>query len=82
MPDVFDAVVLRPLPVEDPDRLVLFTGGFSEGTRTSNPPPTGSWDLFSTEAYRFLHEQPLPFASLACHEWKERYERDQSPAHD
>src|SRR5438552_4009042 len=57
---LFDALLLRPLPVRDPTRLVLFSAGSSEGTRTSDPPPTGPWELFSSEAYAFLQQQPLP----------------------
>ena len=62
---LFDAILLRSLPVHDPARLVLFGAGFSEGTQTGNP-PKGRWDLFSYELYEALRRQPLPFDSLAA----------------
>jgi predicted permease len=62
---LFDAILLRSLPVRDPARLVLFSAGFSEGTSTGNP-PKGRWELFSYEVYEALRRQPLPFESLAA----------------
>src|SRR5262245_41595290 len=63
---LFDAVVLRALPVPEPDRLVLFSESAGEGTRTSTTIPTGRWELFSAEAYTFLRDQPLPYQALAA----------------
>jgi predicted permease len=62
---IFDALLLRPLPVRDPSRLVLFDSSAGEGTSTGDA-PTGRWRLFSTEVYAFLRTQPLPFESLAA----------------
>ena len=62
---LFDAILLRSLPVRDPSRLVLFSASVSEGTSTGTP-PTGRWELFSSEAYRALRDQPLGFESLAA----------------
>jgi predicted permease len=62
---LFDAILLRSLPVRDPSRLVLFSDSVSEGTLTGTP-PTGRWELFSSEAYRALRDQPLGFESLAA----------------
>jgi predicted permease len=62
---LFDAVLLRSLPVRDPQRLVLFSDSAGEGTATGDP-PSARWTLFSTEAFEFLRRQPLPFASLAA----------------
>ena len=62
---MFDAILLRTLPVHDPSRLVLFDEGVSEGT-SSGDTPTGKWSLFSSEVYRDLTEQPLGFTSLAA----------------
>jgi predicted permease len=61
-----NAVLLRPLPVRSPDRLVLFSDDPSEGTRSSNPPPGGRWDLFSSEVYDFLRAASLPLESIAA----------------
>src|SRR5438552_10324572 len=62
---LFDAILLRSLPVRDPTRLVLFSDGVSEGTMTGNP-PEGRWELFSYEAYEYLRRQRLPYESLAA----------------
>src|SRR5437867_11860506 len=62
---LFDALLLRSLPVREPERLVLFSSSVGEGTRTGTM-PTGRWDLFSSELYAFLRGQPLPFDSLAA----------------
>lgn len=63
-----NAVLLRPLPVQDPGRLVLFNGDVGSGTQTSLPFPDGTWTLFSTETYRFLASQSLPFDGIAAFE--------------
>jgi predicted permease len=62
---LFDAVLLNRLPVRDPQRLVLFSDGASEGTATGDM-PEGRWRLFSTEVFEHLRRQSLPFASLAA----------------
>jgi predicted permease len=62
---LFNAILLRSLPVTDPSRLVLFDDGVGEGS-SSGDVPTGRWTLFSTEVYRNLRDQPLGFASLAA----------------
>jgi predicted permease len=62
---LFDAILLRRLPVRDPGRLVLFSDSISEGTMTGNP-PKGRWELFSVAAYDSLRNQRLPFDSLAA----------------
>jgi hypothetical protein len=62
---LFDAILLRSLPVPDPSRLVLFDDGVGQGTSAGDV-PTGRWTLFSMEVYRDLRDQPLGFASLAA----------------
>jgi predicted permease len=62
---LFDAILLRSLPVSDPARLVLFDGGVGEGTSTGDS-PTGRWTLFSMATYRALSDQPLGFSSVAA----------------
>ena len=61
-----NAVLLRPLPVRDPGRLVLFTDDVSQGQITSRLFPGGPWTLFSTETYESLRSSPLPFQSVAA----------------
>lgn len=63
---LFDAILLRSLPVRDPSRLVLFADGASEGTSSDDPPPTGRWKLFTSAVYRDLRDQPLGFESLTA----------------
>ena len=60
-----DAVLLKSLPVREPERLVLFSESSAEGTSTGNP-SEGRWTLFSAEVYDFLRRQPLPYDSLAA----------------
>jgi predicted permease len=62
---LFNGLLLNRLPVRAPERLVLFSPNVGEGTSTGSP-PTGRWDLFSTEVYAHLRSQPLPFESLAA----------------
>src|SRR5207248_4894980 len=62
---LFDALLLRSLPVRDPARLALFYSAANEGTSVGSP-PVGRWRLFSNDVYQFLRKQPLPFESLAA----------------
>ncbi|HWB14881.1 MAG TPA: ABC transporter permease [Vicinamibacterales bacterium] len=62
---VFDAVMLRPLLVDHPERLVLFSGDTSTGT-ISGTLPEGAWSLFSSEAYEALRAANLPFQDVAA----------------
>jgi predicted permease len=62
---LFDALLLRALPVHDPAQLVLFTDDTGEGTSTGSP-PTGRWFEFSLDVYRQLRDQPLGFESLGA----------------
>src|SRR5690349_19669915 len=62
---LFDAILLKRLPVRDSSRLVLFTDNSAEGSLTGTP-PTGRWTLFSPEVYRDLRDQQLGFESLAA----------------
>jgi predicted permease len=63
---VVDAVLLRRLPVDHPERLVLFSDDTSEGTTSSTPPPEGQWHLFSSEVYDALRASGLPLESIAA----------------
>lgn len=61
-----DAVLLRKLPVAEPDRLVLLSDSALQGTRSSNVPPRGVWTLVSSEIYQFLKATELPLDGLAA----------------
>src|SRR3954469_9146812 len=60
---VIEAVFLRPLPVRDPARLVLFSGDPGGGTRSGSA-PQGEWNLFSSDAADFLRASPSVFESV------------------
>jgi predicted permease len=61
-----EAVFLRPLPVHDPYKLVLFSGDPGGGTTTTSTPPDGVWALFSTEASDVLRDSSSAFESIAA----------------
>jgi predicted permease len=63
---VVDAVLLRRLPVAEPDRLVLFSDSPILGTRSSSTVPQGVWQVFSSEVYESLRASHLPFTGLAA----------------
>ncbi len=60
-----NAVVLKPLPVANPEELVLFSDSPSEGTSLGDP-VTGKWRLFSYSAYRYFREHNDSFQELAA----------------
>jgi hypothetical protein len=67
---LLDAVLLKSLPVQQPDRLVLFGKGESQGL--TNDFPDGSCDLFSYPFYRQVQQRSDVFsgvASLLSIEW-------------
>ena len=67
---LLDAVLLKSLPVQQPDRLVLFGKGESQGL--TNEFPDGSCDLFSYPFYRQVQQSSDVFsgvASLLSIEW-------------
>ncbi len=64
---LINAVVLKPLPVSNPEELVLFNSSPSEGTRTSDGDLSpGRWDLFSNASYRYFREHDKSFQDLSA----------------
>jgi predicted permease len=64
---LINAVVLKPLPVNKPEELVLFNDKASEGTRTSDGDiNAGRWDLFSYPSYRYFREHDSSFQELSA----------------
>src|SRR5215210_6744266 len=64
---LINAVVLKPLPVNKPEELVLFNDTPSEGTRTSDGViQAGRWDLFSYASYRYFREHDQSFQELSA----------------
>src|SRR5215510_695670 len=58
-----DAVLLRSLPVHEPQKLVLFGNGKDQGV--TNSFPDQSWDLFSYQFYRRVAERSDVFSGVA-----------------
>lgn len=61
---LIDAVMLRALPVHEPERLVLFGNAESAGVTIGFP--DSSWDLFSYPTYREVRQRNQVFADVAA----------------
>src|SRR4029450_13599468 len=60
-----NAVVLKPLPVKNPEALVLFDDTTGEGTSVGDP-NTGKWQLFSSSSYRYFRDHDQSFQELSA----------------
>ena len=64
---LIDAVLLKPLPVNKPEQLVLFDDSTGEGTSTSDGDPSpGQVHRFSYSAYRYFREHDSSFQELSA----------------
>ncbi len=61
---LLDAVLLKSLPVRQPDRLVLFGKGWPVGM--TNGFPNASWDLFSYPFYQEVRQRSEVFSGVAA----------------
>lgn len=61
---LIDAVMLRALPVQEPDRLVLF--GKAESAGITIGFPDSSWDLFSYPTYSEVRRRNQVFSDVAA----------------
>ena len=61
-----NAVMLKSLPVEKPEELVLFSDTTSEGTSLLDGPRTGKWDRFSYASYEYFRDRDQSFQELAA----------------
>src|SRR6266850_6092305 len=61
---LLDAVMLKSLPVQAPEKLVLF--GKGEGMGVTNTFPNESWQLFSYPFYREVQQRPDVFSGVAA----------------
>src|SRR5215475_13930712 len=61
---LIDALMLRALPVQQPDQLVLFGNAESAGVTIGFP--NSSWDLFSYPTYRDFRQRNQVFSELAA----------------
>src|SRR5919197_2127472 len=59
---LLDAVLLKTLPVKQPEQLVLFGNGKNMGATDSFPDE--SWDLFSYPFYRKVQQRSDLFSSV------------------
>ncbi len=61
---LLDAVLLKSLPVQEPEKLVLF--GKGEATGPANGFPDRSWDLFSYPFYQEVRQRNEVFSEVAA----------------
>jgi predicted permease len=63
---MIEAVFLRPLPVKDPQQLVLFSGDDFGGSISTSPPPAGVWSVFSSDALQAFQKTTSVFTGIAA----------------
>lgn len=61
-----NAVMLKALPVERPEQLVIFTNKTGEGTSTQDSSPSGEWWRFSYASYEYLRDHNQSFQEMAA----------------
>src|SRR5262249_57269826 len=61
-----DAVMLKSLPVEKPEELVLFSDTTGEGTSIEDSPRTGVWQRFSYASYAYLRNHNQSFQDVVA----------------
>jgi predicted permease len=59
-----NAILLRPLPVQNPNELVLFGDGRSQGATFAVP--DGNWQLFSYSFFHDLRQQTTSYSGIAA----------------
>src|SRR5687768_3026456 len=61
-----NAVMLKSLPVDKPEELVLFSDTTSEGTSLLDGPRTGQWLRFSYASYEYFRNHNQSFQDIAA----------------
>ena len=61
-----NAVMLKSLPVEKPEELVLFSDTTGEGTSLEDSPRSGVWRRFSYASYEYFRDHNQSFQQLAA----------------
>ena len=61
-----NAVMLKSLPVQKPEELVLFSDVTNEGTSIDDSPRTGQWQRFSYETYEYFRDHNQSFQEIAA----------------
>jgi predicted permease len=61
-----NAVLLKSLPVSNPQELALFSDSTGEGTSVEDTPRTGQWQRFSYDSYKYFRDHTDSFQELAA----------------
>jgi predicted permease len=61
-----NAVMLKSLPVQKPEELVLFSDATNEGTSLEDTPRTGQWRRFSYASYEYFRDHNQSFQEIAA----------------
>lgn len=61
-----NAVMLKSLPVQQPEQLVLFSDTTGEGTSYEDSPRTGKWERFSYASYVYFRDHNQSFQDIAA----------------
>jgi predicted permease len=61
-----NAVMLKSLPVKQPEQLVLFSDTTGEGTSVHDTPMTGEWKRFSYPSYLYFRNHNQSFQDIAA----------------
>jgi predicted permease len=61
-----NAVMLKSLPVQKPEELVLFSSATNEGTSLEDTPRTGEWQRFSYASFEYFRDHNQSFQEIAA----------------
>jgi len=61
-----NAVMLKSLPVQKPEELVLFSDATGEGTSLEDSPRTGQWERFSYASYEYFRDHNQSFQDIVA----------------
>ena len=61
-----NAVMLKSLPVSQPEQLVLFSDATGEGTSVEDSPRSGEWERFSYASYLYFRDHNQEFQDIAA----------------
>ena len=59
-----NAVLLKSLPVKNPQELVLFSDSAGEGTSITDTPKVGQWERFSYSSYQYIRDHHHSFQDI------------------
>ena len=63
---LINAVLLKSLPVKQPDELVLFSDSTGEGTSISDTPSNAQWNRFSYPSYEYIRAHAQSFQDITA----------------